>query len=407
MHTILRIPHGASAYSSCAKNLAQPIGNPSAACHKKHGAGSPGNAALLQIQKWNPTFSIFFGMVADFDAEVLMENGKIKAWLPAVRAGSGADVFTIRLARALEQKGITCEITWFPLRYEVMPFWLRKMPAPTGTDIIFANSWNAFAFKRPGIALVATIHHAEFGTALSHLNPMQYLYRRALVRQYEIRSFRAADVITAVSQFSANSLDKSGYADKVEVIHNWIDINQFHPIDKKHEENRPFRLLFVGKHCFLKGADLLTTIMGELRNDFHLSLAGRISEEQKNRLPSNMSSQGWLNENELIRAYQECDALLFPSRSEGFGYTALEAMACGKPVITSDSTALPEVVADNVTGILCRTGESADFVAACRTLSLDTNRSRAMGAAARLKAVEEFSEEKIITKYLQLIERLV
>jgi len=335
-----------------------------------------------------------------------MENGKIKAWLPAIRAGTGADIFTLRLARALELHGIACEITWFPLRYEVIPFWLRKVPAPAGTDIIFANSWNAFAFKRPGMSLVATLHHAEFDASGSHFGPLQYLYRHGLVRQYEMRSFHAADTITAVSQFSANSLSKSGFADKVEVIHNWIDTNQFRPIDKKQEKPRPFRLLFVGKQSFLKGADLLPTIMHELGNDFNLSLAGGINEERKRRQPSNISSLGWLNENELILAYQECDALLFPSRSEGFGYTALEAMACGRPVVTSNSTALPEVVTDNVTGILCRTGESTDFVAACRRLSKDSNLSQTMGAAARLKAVDEFSEKKIITKYLQLIEKL-
>ena len=50
---------------------------------------------------------------------------------------------------------------------------------------------------------------------------------------------------------------------------------------------------------------------------------------------------GRLNEKELINEYQKCDILLFPSRLEGFGYSVAEAMACGKPVITTNKFIRP------------------------------------------------------------------
>jgi glycosyltransferase involved in cell wall biosynthesis len=336
-----------------------------------------------------------------------MENGKIKAWLPTVRAGSGSDIYTIRLAQALEMRGISCTITWFPLRYEILPICLRNRTPPEGTDIIFANSWNAFAFKRRGVPLVATLHHAEFGSPNAYLSLAQKMYRQALIRQYEMQSFKAADAIVAVSQFAADSLHRTSFADKVEVIHNWIDIDKYRPIEEKEPANKPFRLLFVGKQSRLKGADMLPAIMNQLGDDFHLSIAGTMRRTRGTALPGNMSSLGWLNEAKLIRAYQECDALLFPSRSEGFGYTALEAMACGKPVIASNATALPEIVADGLTGVLCEAGDIEAFVNASRWLAAEPFIARTMGDEGRRRAVEQFSEGKSAFKYSSLIDRLL
>jgi len=53
---------------------------------------------------------------------------------------------------------------------------------------------------------------------------------------------------------------------------------------------------------------------------------------------------GWVNDQELtVQAYNAADIFLMPSTAEAFGMMAIEAMACGKPVITFDGTSLPEV----------------------------------------------------------------
>jgi glycosyltransferase involved in cell wall biosynthesis len=77
---------------------------------------------------------------------------------------------------------------------------------------------------------------------------------------------------------------------------------------------------------------------------------------------------GRLSEKELIDEYQKCDALLFPSRFEGFGYVALEAMSCGKPVVATDSSSIPEVVENGVSGLLCPIDDIEAFVNACSQL---------------------------------------
>jgi len=335
-----------------------------------------------------------------------MKNGKVHVWLPTIRAGSGTDVFTIRLAQALESRGLSTQIDWFSPRFEFAPPLLRKAPAPTGTDIVFANSWNGFAFKRADIPLVITAHHPEFIAADPQFGILRMLYHRILIRQYQEASFRAANAITAVSAFTARSLENTPHAGKLKIIYNWIDLEKFRPGAHLPEPRTAFQLLFVGNLSYRKGADLLPAIMRELGSEFHLSvIAGARNGEEKN-FPPNMTLLGRVSDDELVAAYQQCDALLFPSRWEGFGYTALEAMACGKAVVTSDASALPEVVQAEETGILCPPGDVSAFAAACRRLRDNPLLCQTMGSNGRKRAVANFSEKVLIDQYVDIIQAL-
>jgi glycosyltransferase involved in cell wall biosynthesis len=338
-----------------------------------------------------------------------MQTGKVKAWLPAIRVGTGTDVFTQRLANALTVQGLTTQISWFPPKFELAPFLLKFVPPPAGTDIVFSNSWNGFAFKRANIPLVVTMHHSGFDPDIhSYRTPAQRLYQRLLIHPFERNSCQVADAVTAVSKFSADSVRQAIGLSGVEVIHNWIDTDRFHPLTGVQAQNDlPFRLLFVGKPSRSKGADLLAPIMRRLGPNFELRIAGRPDPAQQAEYPTNIQVLGWLNEVELIRAYQECDALLFPSRSEGFGYAVLEAMACEKPVIATNVTALPEVVTDDLTGILCPINDVGAFANACVRVAANPALCRRMGKAARQRAIEHFSEQKIVSRYLALIDRLL
>jgi glycosyltransferase involved in cell wall biosynthesis len=101
------------------------------------------------------------------------------------------------------------------------------------------------------------------------------------------------------------------------------------------------------------------------------------------------------------------DLFLLPSASESFGLAALEAMACGSPVIASNAGGLPEVVEDGVSGYLLPVGATdAMAEAGIRILKDDTLR-RSMGAAARRIAVEKFSADAIVPQYERLYERVL
>ena len=334
----------------------------------------------------------------------------MKVWFPAMRCCSGSDVFTLRLANALRQRGIEAEITWFDRRYEFAPSLLRHVPPPSGTTIVHAATWNGFAFKRPGIPLVVTEHQGWFGAGYRpYRSRAQQFYHEYLIKRYALASCKAASLVTTISQFSAAGLEKTLGVRDNRVIYNWIDPSIFSPSTTPNvHSDSPFKLLFVGNFTKLKGSDLLVQIMQNLGAGFQLSFTTGLKDLPAADIPGNMVSLGRLSsDDELVQAYRNCDALLFPSRFEGFGYVALEAMACGKPVIATNATGLMEVVRNGETGILCPPDDIGAFVHACKHLAEHPDICKQYGLAARQRAVEKFSENAILPQYIALYAGLV
>src|SRR5918998_5738334 len=196
----------------------------------------------------------------------------MKVWLPAIHGGSGADVFTLRLAEAIRRRGHDAEISWFPNFYELFPFLLRRVAPPTGTTIIHANSWNAFAFKRRSIPLIVTEQLGVLDrSAQPHKSVPQFIYHQALIRQFVKASFGLASAATAVSDYTALGLQRSLGIESAEVIYNSVNTKMFVPdSETKGVHSGPFRLLFVGNPIRRKGADLFAPIMRALGADFEL-----------------------------------------------------------------------------------------------------------------------------------------
>lgn len=95
---------------------------------------------------------------------------------------------------------------------------------------------------------------------------------------------------------------------------------------------------------------------------------------------------------------QASDLFLLPSRAESFGLAALEAMACGCPVLGYRAGGLPEVVEHNVSGVLCEEGAHECLGTVAAELLEDRSRYDAMRSAARTRA-ERFAPGPIIDEY--------
>jgi N-acetyl-alpha-D-glucosaminyl L-malate synthase BshA len=96
--------------------------------------------------------------------------------------------------------------------------------------------------------------------------------------------------------------------------------------------------------------------------------------------------------------------MLLPSDAESFGLAALEAMACGVPVIGTAAGGLPEVVADGACGYLKPVGDVEGMADAALRLLEDPDRWRQFSSDARRRAVEEFPTDEIVSRYRQLYE---
>lgn len=101
------------------------------------------------------------------------------------------------------------------------------------------------------------------------------------------------------------------------------------------------------------------------------------------------------------------DLFLLPSAEESFGLAALEAMACGVPVVASNAGGLPELVADGRGGRVFPVGDTAAMAAGVLELLADPDALRRQGELARARAAGEFATAGVVDRYEALYRRLL
>lgn len=324
-------------------------------------------------------------------------------WFPAIRAGSGTDVFTERLVQGLRQRGLRAEITWLPQHAEFLPWLVAKPKPPVWANIAHVNSWLPTQFIHPSLPFITTLHGCVHDRALRpYKSSAKALYHRYWIYRIEAQSLQLANRVVAVSHYTKQMASASFNLNHISVIPNAIDLGgQFQPIERD-TPHEPFRLVYAGNWSQLKGVDLLATIMKQLGSGFSLHYtADRKGAHTRYPLPFNSHCLGRLRDSSQMSAvYQEADALLLPSRLEGFGLVALEAQACGLPVIATQGSSLPEVIDNGVTGLLCPPDNIQAFADAARLLSNDIPRWQNMRRDARRWVEERFNMDTVIDRYI-------
>lgn len=326
--------------------------------------------------------------------------------MPYVLAGSGSDTLTESLALGLALRGHEALVRRFPHFTQFAPDLLRAGGSPEGCDLALTNSWNGFAFSQPGIPMVTVVHLCVHDPVLgSERTLTQAAFHRTLVRWFEKRSFDMADAIVVPSQHTQDAV-RHVFGDlETLVIRQGVDVEFFHPHLEHKDEQRPFRLLFVGNLTRRKGADLLDPVMKELGPDFilHYTSGGRNEVELE---ASNAYPLGTLDRLGVRDAYQRADVLLCPTRLESGPLVAMEAMACGLPVVGSNVSSMPETVVDASSGLL-RTPDPTALARAVVEIASDPSLRKRLSAGARQRAVDHFNIEVMVDRYMALFTDLV
>jgi glycosyltransferase involved in cell wall biosynthesis/predicted metal-dependent phosphoesterase TrpH len=179
-----------------------------------------------------------------------------------------------------------------------------------------------------------------------------------------------------------------------------VDVERFHP-GKAGPDDLPgeLKILYAGRLTREKGVDLLAESFLRARSvepRLHLLLAGGGPEEAElqNRLGEHATFLGWLDGDDLARAYASADAFLFCSRTDTYGQVVLEAGASGLPVVAVSEGGPASLIENRHTGILCR--PDADHLAgAILQLAASSSLRRRLGAAGR-RAAESRSWERAL-----------
>ena len=169
---------------------------------------------------------------------------------------------------------------------------------------------------------------------------------------------KVTDVIICVSRYELDKAARFGIERKrMKLIYNGIHHTDDAP---KTSSPEPIHLLFVGRLDYQKGFDVLLKAFAKVqRNDLKLTVVGSAVNEDSVECPpmDGVEYLPWVTPSEVQALYRKADALIVPSRWEGFAMVPLEGMAMGLPVIASDCTSLPELVTHEVSGYVFPSGD--------------------------------------------------
>lgn len=117
---------------------------------------------------------------------------------------------------------------------------------------------------------------------------------------------------------------------------------------------------------------------------------------------------GWVDTTELlIKTYNASDIFLTPSTAESFGMMAIEAMACGKPVVAFDRTALSEVMFAPKGGIVVPQGNVKAFTRAVKELLNNSRQRRSIGESARKLARKHYNLSSYVNNHINLYKEVI
>ena len=156
-----------------------------------------------------------------------------------------------------------------------------------------------------------------------------------------------------------------------------------------------------------KGGDLLHDAMARVATrqpgEVELMIYGQSDTSRADAWPCPVHWLGVVRDDRVLAlAYSAADVLVVPSRQDNLPNTAVEAQACGTPVVAFDIGGLPDIVTHRSTGWLARDFDTADLAEGVSWLLADDVRHAVIAAAARKQAVERFAESVVAAQYATL-----
>ena len=320
-----------------------------------------------------------------------------------IHANSGVDIWAENLSEELNRQGISSSVEYFSSYIQFLPF-KGLIANSVEEQIIHTNASYGFRFKTDNPLIITEHHLVSDSNFISHASLAQRTYYR-YVEWCEEKSFQVADAVTCVSNYTKEKLEEIyGYYD-AQVIYNGIDTELFSPKtvpkNKYGLDDDSIVLFFAGNLIKRKGADLLPQIMKKLDGNYKLLVTSGLNDNIELE-KDNTLYLGNLSKEKLVEVYNLCDIYLFPTRLEGFGLSVAEAMGCGKPVVTTDCSSLPELVIDGKGGFLCEKDNIGDFVEKVCILGEDNNLRKEMGRFNRKRIEKKFTLEMMGANYIKL-----
>jgi len=256
--------------------------------------------------------------------------------------------------------------------------------------------------------LVVTTHGSDIRVA-----PFQ----EPVIRAWQHRLFGRADAIAAVSQALLDDAVQlyDNFRAKARVVHNGVGPEWFQ-LPLPPDTSKDY-VLYVGRLHPVKGVDVLVNawkIVAAAVANTELWIVGDGPEHQnllamakELGIASRVRFLGSKKQEELPPLYRDARAVVLPSRREGMPIGLLEAGACGAICICTRIPGIPEIIKDGVNGYLVEPESPVELAdTLVRFLGMPPDSSHSMRRAARENILRSFSEERMVSTYLEMFQSL-
>ena len=234
-------------------------------------------------------------------------------------------------------------------------------------------------------------------------------------------SIERSDGLTAVSEYLRRETYKAFgcTACAVDVIPNFVDPlvydrTRYPPLLREQVDGNRKVLIHVSNFRPVKRVRDIVRVFARIQREVPSALVmvgdgpERVAAEQEARELGVQDSTFFLGKLDAVAPLlASADLFLLPSENESFGLSALEALACGVPVVASNAGGLPEVIRDGVTGVLRTVGDVEGMATSAIALLRDQARWDAMSAAAAADARARFAQNDIVARYEKFYESVV
>ena len=252
---------------------------------------------------------------------------------------------------------------------------------------------------------VVASYHTHFSSYLKyyHLDLLE-----SALWSYLRRFYRQCEQVYVPSAAMADVLRSHGITGGLRLWERGVNTDRFSPSHRSPDWRRAHGIgddevvvSFVSRLVREKGLDVYADVIERLEQQGipHRSVVvgdGPARDEMEDRLPNTVFT-GFLEGDDLARAYASSDVFLFPSDTETFGNVTLEAMASGLPTVCARAAGSRDLVEDGVTGRLCPPGDVSAFTNAARQLIQDASLRDRMRTAAHDRA-QDFGWATILDK---------
>ncbi|MFB6117579.1 glycosyltransferase [Halosegnis sp.] len=313
-----------------------------------------------------------------------------------------------------------------PVRSLTFPFYrefnaaLPQIPSGLdGVEVVHAHTPFTLGLAarrlagRQNLPLVASYHTptAEYADYLAG-----GVISRAIERvagRYEQWFLNRVDAVVVPSEPTREHLRELGVTAPVEIVPNGVDTERFQPVGpderaafrERHDLPKGPLVGYTGRHGYEKELDAILEVAPEINATVVFAGDGPARsglEARAERIDADVRFLGFLDRAELPAFYATLDAFLFPSPVETQGLVALEANACGTPVVGVNAGALADTVVDGETGYHYERGDTDGFRAGIEQALADGDRLRERCLARR----DEVAMERAVDALADVYERV-